>query len=201
MKLTASANFRTQVLSQRNFKTPLKMQHQIWDNRCLVTFFLMEKLRETTAQGISYQPDVEEEGGGQPAGGVLRPPPRLKAMQWLWADSSTQCASASLSSVLNADLQRALSSCHVNSAWIPHTASMSSKFQQPRHSLLLTLPQQYPCFPLHYSSSILTACSDLLLLQRQKCLGVSWVKFSSRRRHTLSPGLQGPFSNQIAAFL
>lgn len=103
---------------------------------------------------------------------------------------------ASRSSVPTSDLQllwgnghwhwlQADSSYCVNSPWITPTllllATAFGNLLTPQN-LTSALPFFFFFFlsPLHYSSSILTASSDLLL-HRQKCLGATCIKFSHKR--------------------
>ena len=127
---------------------------------------------------------------GQPAGGV-RPQatPQLLSRRCLWADSSSTqwplltvfCSRLWSLTGPKPTAPAAFTQPGSPHCFYQHQVSATQSLSPQNSDLSCTL------FPLHYSTSILTACSDLLLLQRQKCLAVSCVKFSSRTQHTLSP--------------
>lgn len=149
----------------------------------------MKKLRGTKVQGVSYQPNVQEQW--RPAspqegsdlrplhsccpGGVSGPTPHPRSVPLLTVFCSR------LWSLTGPKLTAP--------AVFTQPGSPHCFYQHQATQSLSPKNSDFTCtlFPLHYSPSILTACSDLLLLQRQKCLAVSCVKFSSRTQHTLSP--------------
>lgn len=159
----------------------------------------MQKLRETKLKDVSYQPNI----GGRPACRRGRQATWTAAICGISLDQlhihiAWLCFLVFCDLICDwpTELDIDTGSTLTAPAVVTHPGPSPTPLSPAvGFGNLLTLPSASDLssilfFPLHYSSSsILTACSDLLLLQRQKCLGVLCVKFSSRTHQTFSPVL------------